>query len=81
MEDSEMIDDDLSDKMVRLSDELVEIKIEIRYLREMMSRLIEVFNYRITDIYEIIDHIRQYGDNADYVSRPKIPIYDFFSND
>ncbi len=53
------------------------IRLDINNIKEVVERMRNIINEKLTDVYGELKHQRENGSNAKYVTRQTIPIYRF----
>jgi len=66
-------------EVMNIRRELEEVKAVVQENRGALQSLIFVFNERLTDLYGEIEHVKQYGSNANNIPRQRTILRDFFN--
>ena len=53
---------------------------ELTYIQTSFTRLLNIFNERITDLYGEIDHIKKYGGEASSTQRERKIMHNYFAD-
>jgi len=82
MQESEGVEVETStvkDEIILLQRDLQNQKEKIEHLETSFSRLINIFNEKITDLYGEVNHIKKHGDYSNEVQREKIIMRNYFT--